>query len=349
MLKAVYYTNQFFAGLGGEELADIGLGMFDEPKGPAVGLTRQWKGEMEVVRTIYAGDNFINVDENFEAIGDELLEMVKSAQADVVLAGPAFNAGRYGVACAKVMAFIGEELGIPVVTSMWWENPAVEMYRRRVPILSSTETAAGMRKSLPDLGKVALSRAKGEPLGPARKVGYFPTDKRRNEYVEKTGAERVVKMLLRKLNDEPFITEVPLRTLDRVIPAPAVVDLSLARIALITVGGLVPKGNPDNLKQAFSVAHGKYELTDSNPLTADNFESIHGGYDTTYASADPHRLVPHDALLALKEEGVVGSIYPYFLTTCGIGTNVESSVKIGEAMLRDLKEGEVTAAILTST
>lgn len=74
MLKAVYYTNQFFAGLGGEELADIGLGMFDEPKGPAVGLTRQWKGEMEVVRTIYAGDNFINVDENFEAIGDELLK-----------------------------------------------------------------------------------------------------------------------------------------------------------------------------------------------------------------------------------------------------------------------------------
>jgi len=65
----------------------------------------------------------------------------------------------------------------------------------------------------------------------------------------------------------------------------------------------------------------------------------------------PIRIVSYLTMLslALKEEGVVGSIYPYFLTTCGIGTNVESSVKIGEAMLRDLKEGEVTAAILTST
>ena len=124
---------------------------------------------------------------------------------------------------------------------------------------------------------------------------------------------------------------------------------NVVAVALITTGGLVPKGNPDHLKQAFSVAHGKYELTEDNPLTADNFESIHGGYDTTYASAEPNRLIPYDSMVSLEAEGKIGSFYPYFLTTCGIGTNVESSVMIGEAMVRDLKEGQVTAAILTST
>lgn len=156
-------------------------------------------------------------------------------------------------------------------------------------------------------------------------------------------------MLIKKLNDEAFVTEVPLRTLDRVRPAPAVKDMAKAKIALITTGGLVPKGNPDHLKQAFSVAHGKYELTEDKPLTSEYFESIHGGYDTTHASAEPNRLIPHDALQAFEAEGTIGSIFPYFLTTCGIGTNVESSISIGQAMVKDLKDGEVTAAILTST
>ena len=56
MLRAVYYINQFYAGIGGEEKADIGLEVYDEKKGPAAGIEPMWKGEMEVVKVLMCGD-----------------------------------------------------------------------------------------------------------------------------------------------------------------------------------------------------------------------------------------------------------------------------------------------------
>ncbi len=51
-LRALYYINQFYAGIGGEEKADVGLRVFEGAKGPAMGLDRFWKNEMKVVKTI---------------------------------------------------------------------------------------------------------------------------------------------------------------------------------------------------------------------------------------------------------------------------------------------------------
>ena len=45
--------------------------------------------------------------------------MVKEQAPDVFIAGPAFNAGRYGVACGTIAAAVQEELGIPAVTGMY--------------------------------------------------------------------------------------------------------------------------------------------------------------------------------------------------------------------------------------
>ena len=59
----------------------------------------------------------------------EILEMVKGQNADLFIAGPAFNAGRYGVACGTVCDMIKEELGIPVVTGMYVENPGADMFK----------------------------------------------------------------------------------------------------------------------------------------------------------------------------------------------------------------------------
>ena len=49
-LRAVYYINQFYAGMGGEEMADTGLHILEEKKGPALGMEPMWKGEMEIVK-----------------------------------------------------------------------------------------------------------------------------------------------------------------------------------------------------------------------------------------------------------------------------------------------------------
>ena len=41
---------------------------------------------------------------------------IREYQPDLFIAGPAFNAGRYGYACATIACAVQEELGIPVLT-----------------------------------------------------------------------------------------------------------------------------------------------------------------------------------------------------------------------------------------
>lgn len=348
-LRAVYYINQFYAGIGGEEMADVGLSVYTEKKGPALGIEPMWGGEMEVVKVLVCGDNFINTDVKFDEILPTIKQEILDAEPDVFVAGPAFNAGRYGVACAKMCDYVKKELGIPSVTGMWWENPAVGMYGKDNYIVSTTETASGMRKSLPKVAALALKLAKKEAIGPAAQEGYLPTGHRYNEYHEKTGARRVTEILLDKLNHRPFQTEVPLRGFEQVAPAAKAENLKETSIALITTGGLVPVGNPDKLKQAFAVSYGKYDMEGLKTLDRGVYESIHGGYDTTDASNDPHRLVPLDVMRDLEEEGKIKSVFQYFYTTCGVGTNVETSKEMGRKIAEDLKNSGVRAAILTST
>jgi len=348
MLKAVYYINQFFAGLGGEEMAHEGLHVFDGAKGPAVGLAELVKNEMTIVKSIACGDNFFNTDANYEEIKSELLSIVRECNADIVIAGPAFNAGRYGVACGKFCELIQSELGIPTVTAMFKDNPAVPMYLRKVYIMECGETAAEMKKALPPLAKMALKLAKKELIGPAPEEGYFPTGYRRNELDERSAASRVVDMLVKKMKGEPYRTEVELRSDEKVQSAPPLDDYSKAKFAIITTGGLVPKGNPDKLRMYSSVSYGTYEI-DPKTLNSKHYESVHGGYDTTAVNKEPQRLVPYNATLDLKKRGLIGDIAQYFLSTCGIGTNVTMGKKLGAQMAEQLKKDDVSAAFLTST
>lgn len=349
VLKAVHYINQFYAGLGGETMADVGLSILEEKKGPAIGLEKLWNGEMEVVKIIVCGDNFINNDDNFQGVILDIKEIIEKEKPDVFIAGPAFNAGRYGVACAKLCDYVKKDLGIPSVTAMWHENPAVDMYVKDNYIVSTSETAAGMSKSLPILARLALKLARKEAIGPSRFEGYLRTGHRYNEYHEKIGARRVVDILLSKLNNKKYITEIPLRGFEVVSPAPKITELKDATIALVTTGGLVPTGNPDKIKQAFAVTYGRYDMEGVNSLNKGVYESIHGGYDTTFATSDPHRLIPLDEMRELEKEGVIGGVYKYFFTTCGVGTNIESSKDMGRKIVAELKNAGVSAAILTST
>ncbi len=348
-LKAIYYVNQFFAGTGGEDKADTGLTVFSDKKGPAIGIESLWNGEMKVAKVLSCGDNFINNDENYERIIPEIAQIIREANPHVFIAGPAFNAGRYGVACAKLCDYVQKELNIPSVTAMYYENPAVAMYVRDNYIVETGETSASMRQALPALAKLSLKLAKREKIGPARLEGYLPTGHRYNEYHEKTGAQRTVEILLKKLNNEKYVTEVPLRGLEMVTPASPIADVTEVKGALITTGGLVPKGNPDKLKQAFSVTYGKYDISQLDAIPAGDYESIHGGYDTTHVNKDPNRLVPLDELRKLEQEGALGELHHEFFTTCGIGTNVESGKDIGRRMVMDLRKAGVEFGILTST
>lgn len=347
-IKVVHYINQFFAQVGGEEQADYPIEIRKgEHLGPGLAFQQAFGDEAEIVATIICGDGFFS--EHIDDAKAKLLEMVKGEKPDIFIAGPAFNAGRYGFACATAAMAVQEELHIPVLTGMYVENPGVEMAKDKVYIVSTKNSAAGMRDAVKKMAPLALKLAKGEKIGASVEEGYIPQGQRVNFFEKERGAERAVKMLLAKLNGKPFTTEYPMPSFDRVEPNPAVKDMAHATVALVTSGGIVPKGNPDHIESSNASKYGEYDITGVNDLTADTYETAHGGYDPSYANQDADRVLPVDVLRDLEKEHVIGKLYNKFYTTVGNGTAVASAKAFAEEIGKKLKEDHVDAVILTST
>ena len=225
-IKVVHYINQFFAQIGGEEKADYPAELrVGEIVGPGQALTQQFGEEAEIIATIVCGDSYFN--ENLDKAKADILEMVKSQNPDIFIAGPAFNAGRYGVACGTICDAVQEELGIPAVTGMYVENPGADMFKNKVYTVSTKNSAAGMRDAVKKLAPLALKIAKGEKIGASCQEGYMPNGVRVNFFEKERGSKRAVKMLLKKLADKPFETEYPMPTFDRVDPQPSKISARL--------------------------------------------------------------------------------------------------------------------------
>ena len=117
MIRVVHYINQFYAGIGGEDKADqIPLSM-DKILGPGVGLQKELGDKGEIVGTVVCGDGFYG--EHTEEARAKCLELIRAFKPDLLVAGPAFNAGRYGFACGDIAATVASVLGIRTVTSMY--------------------------------------------------------------------------------------------------------------------------------------------------------------------------------------------------------------------------------------
>jgi glycine reductase len=99
-MRVVHYLNQFFAGIGGEEQANIAVRVIPGPVGPGRLLQSVLGDHGELVGTVVAGDNYVN-ERQADAVGDAL-RAIGGLRPDVVIAGPAFDAGRYGLACAAL-------------------------------------------------------------------------------------------------------------------------------------------------------------------------------------------------------------------------------------------------------
>lgn len=347
-IRVVHYINQFFANIGGEEKADYPAELrVGEKIGPGLALTQQFGEEAEIVATIVCGDSYFN--ENLEKAKAEILEMVKGQNPDVFIAGPAFNAGRYGVACGTVCDMVQEELGIPAVTGMYVENPGADMFKNKVYTVPTKNSAAGMRDAVKKLAPLALKLAKGEKIGASCEDNYMPNGIRVNLFEEKRGSKRAVEMLLKKIAGKPFVTEFPMPTFDKVDPQPAIKDLSKATIALCTSGGIVPKGNPDHIESSNATRYGEYDITGVNDLTEETYETAHGGYDPVYANEDADRVLPVDVLREFEREGVIGKLHNKFYTTVGNGTAVLSSKAFAEEYAQKMIADGVDAVIMTST
>ena len=259
MIRVVHYINQFFAGIGGEDKADVPFEAREGAVGPGRALQLALGDRATIVRTLVCGDNTFH--EARDDVIDAALNAMKDAQADLLVAGPAFNAGRYGLACAAMCAAAKEALGLPVITGLFPENPAVEVYHDRVVIVPTGESAGKMKDAVDAIARVGLKLAMGERLRPAAEEGTIPMGYRANWVIEAPAARRAVDMLLAKLSGAPFESEVVLpKPAEKVPPAGPVLDLSQATIALVTEGGLVPTDNPDRIESSSATKWARYSL-----------------------------------------------------------------------------------------
>jgi glycine/betaine/sarcosine/D-proline reductase family selenoprotein B len=347
--KAIYYINQFFGQIGGEDKADFSPEIREGVVGPGMPLSQALAPEVEVTHTVICGDNYFGSNEQ-DAI-EQILGFLEGKQFDFFIAGPAFMAGRYGVACGSICKAVTEKFGVPAITSMYEENPAVEMYRKDIYIFSGGNSAAVMRKDLGTMVNFIKKLATGEKLGPAKEEGYFPRGIRHQALTEPrvSAAQRAVEMLLKKLNGEIYETESPMPKIDRIPIAPSVENLSEATVAVVTSGGIVPVGNPDRIQSASATKWGKYNISGMEALKAGDYMTIHAGFDPTAANNNPNVIFPLDVLREYEKEGRIGKLYDYFYSTVGTGTSQVEATRMGEEIAQELRDANVNAVILVST
>lgn len=345
--KIVHYINQFFAGIGGEEKADIVPEVREGAVGPGTALAKELGEDYEIAATVICGDNYFG--ENLDTATDTIVEMVKKYEPDVFVAGPAFNAGRYGVACGTICKAVEERLGVPVLTAEYEENPGVDMFRKDVIIVKTGDSAATIRKAVPVMAALVKKMATGEEiLGPDIE-GYHERGIRVNYFAEERASERAIQMLTKKMKGEEFHTDLPMPKFDRVDPAAPIKDIKHAKLAVVTSGGVVPTDNPDHIESSNATKYGVYSIEGMDSMSPKDFTTIHGGYDRQFVMENPNLVVPLDVLRELEKDGEFGELVNYFCTTTGTGTATGSAAKFGDEIGKRLVEDHVDGVILVST
>jgi betaine reductase len=346
-MRVVHYLNQFFGGIGAEEQANAPLDVRDGAVGPGRVLEQLLGNGAKIVTTLVCGDNYA-VEHESELV-EAVVQKVRATSPDLFVAGPCFDAGRYGMAAGALCSAVQSQLAIPVITAMNEENPGVDLYREPLYIIDSGVSVVKMRDVLVKMANLGRKLVDKQPIGLPREEGYLRRGLLRDQLVEKRAAARLVDMLLAKVNEEPFESEM-LPTSFEPIPMPCLAkDLAKAKVMLITDGGLVPKGNPDRIEGTAATRWGAYNIDGRDDLQGEEYQVSHGGYDTRFVQEDPDRLVPLDAMREMEKNGIIGKLHGEFISTCGRSNPLSNTRRLGREMAEKVKKEGVDAVILTST
>lgn len=350
-MRLMHYLNQFFAGVGSEAKADVPVYSHKGPLGPGKRLQDLLGDSANIVVTSYCGDNYFANHED-EAL-TSILQVAKEHNIRMLVAGPAFQAGRYGFACIEVCHSLSNSLGLDCVTAMNIENPGVGFYRqykdRKVFLFPTMKEVRGMEDALSRMAKFVSKLATGSTVGSAAEEGYIPRGIRVNRVSSKSGAERAVEMLLNQHFGRPFETEIPVESLVAIPVPPAIADFAHAYLAIVCEAGVVPLGNPDGFKWAHNNQWRKYSIEKLNSMKEAKWEITHGGWHTAFMTENPNLGVPLDVCREMEREGVYARLYPYFYSTCGNAGSIPDMQCIGEEMVSSMKAEGVDAALLVAT
>ena len=345
-LRVVHYINQFFGQIGGEEAAGVGVKAEPRPIGPGLALASALGQRAEIVCTVICGDNYFN--ENTEAALAEIIDLVEEYKPDMFFAGPAFNAGRYGIACGAICAAIKKQLRIPAVTAMFEENPGREIYSTDIFILKAPDNARKMAETVSRMAEFGYKLLDGALKLDPEGEGFFERGWMVIKKHEEMASKRAVDMLLKKISGQKFETEIPMPVNESVDAPPPLTGLKDAVVLMATDGALCPQGNPDGMRVGASSVYYEYSIDGKDRLAKEDYTCVHGGFDRSFILDDPHRLVPLDAMRCLEKEGVT-KFHNSFLSTSGLVTGVVASTKMGRDMVAYVKDHNIDAVILTST
>lgn len=170
----------------------------------------------------------------------------------------------------------------------------------------------------------------------------------RNVVMDKTGAGRAIDMILARIAGEPWESEVLFSEYPPLTAAPAVKDVSKAKIALIGVGGLWRKGTakfPPVRCDRFAA----YNIKGVSTLRSAEWGILHFGYQKDWILADPHRLMALPELRQLEREGRIGKINDTMYCFSGLGNRWGDMKKIGQGILTQLQAEGVDGVIMVST
>jgi len=350
-VRVLHYLNQFFTGVGGEDKADIPPNFVGEAIGPGKRLQALLGESVKIVGTAYCGDDYFA--DNSNEVLEKILEIAKNEDIEMVIAGPAFASGRYGFACEEICHFLSRSLDIYCITGMHPENPGASGYKEfkdeKVFLIPTAKKLMGIEDALSGMSKMALKLISGIVIRSASEEGYLPRGIRMDSLSNKSGAERAVNMLLNKLSDRSFETEIKIKVPEEVPAAPAIVNLKEASIAIISTAGVHPLGNPYGFKVYRNTQFRKYDVETLITMKDGQWEVVHGGYNAAFMNENPNFGVPLDACRELEKEGAFSKLQPYFYGTTGVEGLVPVMKQLGKEIGEDMKAEGVNAALLVST
>ena len=345
-LRVVHFLNQFFAGIGGEDMANIPPRLQEGSVGSGRPLQQVLTDEGTIVATLICGDNYLSdaPDKAFAAI----IAMLQELKPDVLIAGPAFESGRYGLACAAVCK-AAQQIGIPALTGMHPDNPGVESGRPDILAVPTGASPVHMQAALTAMSRLAVKLGRKETLGPAEIEGFPAPGVTPNVQARSSG-----------------IPPRPRHAASQIAGA-AVYHRSAHSRSRACRTGLAHR-RPlegyhcprDHRRTGAQGQPGQAGLRQCDALLSPqcvrtrksdgkDWEAYHAGYFNHIVNRNPNYILPLSFMRDLERKGEIGGIYPYIYALPGVSTPVAQSRRMGADVARELKEAEVTGCLLVAT
>jgi len=231
------------------------------------------------------------------------------------------------------------------------DNPGTKEIGRHVFVIQTGASAASMQESLKRFSLLIelLLAGNQTAIENFRSEHCLPISRRFTVRSQAPDYVRATDLLLAKLQGQSYESEIP-RIEATAHPIPNLTGrLKDATVALVTEGGLVPKGNPDRLESSRGSRYFKYSIDGREDLKRGEFEAMHTGYDTSTVNQDPDRIVPLDAMRVLEKSQRFRKLHDHYFVTTGTGAMPSKMEEIGAGIADELASSGISAVILTAT